>query len=359
MRTSTLHLWAWAVVALAVPVGVMAVDSPHDASFSTGSCTECHKLHLGTGGNGQPTNATMCLSCHNQPGRSPRVGWLSSDQATTTTGTQHRWDAAVTSAANGAQPPVSAAMASRTPGGVLQCSTCHDLHKANAMNAPGSVHASVAVGVAQNHAGGSGTGRMTVQALGASPLAKGYRVWVVAGSGFILSHDFGAAAPTWLNWIGGAWQLGSMGGAGKPFTPGAAVTLDDPSVSVVFEAGTVSGDYWDFYVAYPFVRAYNAAGEMCLDCHRDRAQDHYTVEGAAGYGWGGKPYSHPVGEALNANAGGYDRATPLDANGAVQGSGGADGNATNDLVLSGGQVTCLSCHAPHGADSNSLTVDQR
>jgi cytochrome c553 len=351
------------VVMWAAPAVVKAVDAPHDSSFSTGSCTECHKLHLGTGGSGQPTNATMCLSCHNQPGRSPRVAWLSSDQAvpqgTPASGTQHRWDAPVTSDANGAQMPLNYALSSRTPGGVLQCSTCHDLHKANAANAPGSVHASVEIGQPVNHSGGSGTGRMTVQPLGANPVAKGYRVWVVAGPGFILSHDFGATTPTWQNWVGGAWQLGAMGGAGMPFTPGVPVALDDPAVTVVFEAGTAPGDYWDFYVAYPFVRAYNAAGEMCLDCHRDRAQDHFTVEGTAGYGWGGKPYSHPVGEVLNANASGYDRAEPLDANGAVQGSAGADGNKTNDLVLYGGQVTCLSCHAPHGADSNSLTVDQR
>jgi predicted CXXCH cytochrome family protein len=357
MKRSWLHLAA--AVALAVPVAALAVDSPHDASFTSGSCTECHSLHLGTGGTGQPTNATLCLSCHT--GRSPRVSWLSADQAVPgTSGTQHRWDAPVTSAPHGALPPLNPALSSRIPGNVLQCSTCHDLHKANAANAPGSVHASVPIGAPIAHSGGTGTGRMTVQPLGAAPLAKGYRVQVVAGGGFILSHDFGATTPTWLNWVGGAWQLGSIGGLGKPFTAGAPVTLDDPAVSVTFEASTLSGDYWDFYVAYPFVRAFNAAGEMCLDCHRDRIQDHGAVRGGAtGFGWGGKPYSHPIGEPMGANGGGYDRATPLDANGAVQGAAGADANPTNDLVLSAGQVTCLSCHAPHGADSNSLTVDLR
>ncbi|MHB0972196.1 MAG: hypothetical protein ACYC60_20805, partial [Thermoanaerobaculia bacterium] len=66
--------------------------------------------------------------------------------------------------------------------------------------------------------------------------------------------------------------------------------------------------------------------------------------------------SHPVGVALNANGGGYDRATPLDANGLVQGGAG-DGNPTNDLTLAGSTVQCLTCHGIHHADSNTQTPD--
>ncbi len=74
---------------------------------------------------------------------------------------------------------------------------------------------------------------------------------------------------------------------------------------------------------------------------------------------GATVFSHPVGQGLNANAQGYDRATPLDANGGAQGSGSADTNASNDLRLSAtAKVTCLSCHAPHNSDSNSLTTDR-
>ena len=65
-----------------------------------------------------------------------------------------------------------------------------------------------------------------------------------------------------------------------------------------------------------------------------------------------------MGVGLDTNAKGYDRATPLDGNGADQGAAGADSNPTNDLPLDGsGNVQCLSCHAVHYADSNTLTVD--
>jgi hypothetical protein len=65
--------------------------------------------------------------------------------------------------------------------------------------------------------------------------------------------------------------------------------------------------------------------------------------------------SHPVGQALNANGRGYDRTVPLDANGAVQGSGSQDGLAANDLRLDAtGLVQCTTCHAVHYAPSNSL-----
>jgi predicted CXXCH cytochrome family protein len=361
MRTSWRHLIP--AVALAAPLAALAVDSPHDASFSSGSCTECHALHQATGGTGAPTNADLCLTCHNQPGRSPRVTWQPAEQATLgVSGKHHRWDAATTNAAAGALPPQHPAMAARVPGNVLQCATCHDLHKANAANAPGSVAASIPVGVAQNKTGGTGTGTLTLQALPATPAAAGYRVKLSA-TGITISHNANIAAPatpTWLNYVGGVWQVGSDGGAGKPFTPGTAVTLDGANpVSIVLSAGTAAGDYWDFYVSYPFVRAFNAAGEMCIDCHRDRAQDHFTTRGTPGYGWGGLAFSHPVYQALGDNGEGTDRTAPLDANGALQGTAGVDANPTNDLVLSSGQVTCLSCHAPHAADSNSLTVDLR
>jgi len=49
---------------------------------------------------------------------------------------------------------------------------------------------------------------------------------------------------------------------------------------------------------------------------------------------------------------GYDRAAPLDGDGGVD-----DGNDSNDLVLDGVLVQCLSCHGVHFVDSNTLTVD--
>jgi len=66
---------------------------------------------------------------------------------------------------------------------------------------------------------------------------------------------------------------------------------------------------------------------------------------------------------LDANGAGTDLAAPLDADGST-GSSASDGdggvpNPSNDLVLQNGRVGCTTCHAPHNADSNSLTVDVR
>jgi cytochrome c553 len=362
-------------VALVAPLTALAVDSPHDASYTSGSCTECHALHIATGGSGQPTPATVCMDCHTRSGKPARVNWRSGEQAiagslsvgTGTTGSHHNWERSVTSAAADALPPEHPLVAQRTPGGVLQCATCHDLHKANAANAPNSVSSSLAVGTGVTPSSG-GTGRtLTLTTLPSNARAAGYRVKITTGNTFIVSHDFGKppAQAIWYAFAGGVWTAGVPGveGVGKPFTLGTPVTVDNypaasnPNpISVTFAGAPAAGDFWDFYVSYPFVRAFNAAGEMCVDCHRDRAQDHYTTRGSPGYGWGGKAFSHPVYQAPNDNGGGYDRAVPLDANGAVQGGAG-DGNKTNDLVLQSGLVTCITCHSPHGADSNSLTVD--
>ena len=120
-------------------------------------------------------------------------------------------------------------------------------------------------------------------------------------------------------------------------------------------ASFAAGDRYRFYVSYPLLRAPNASAEMCEDCHADRVMQHGAVEGP-NVNWASF-YSHPVGEALGANGKAYDRAAPLDANGAAQPGG--DANPTNDLNVFGGAVRCLTCHSPHNADSNSQTTDAR
>lgn len=364
MKTRWLSLVA--AVALGLPGAALALDAPHDSSLSTGSCLSCHQLHNATGGalTNRPLQADLCRSCHNADVNKPRVYWLDADQAVPgTSGDQHRWDAAAVNAAHGATTPLDAGMAARVTAGNISCSTCHDIHRANAFYSPDTVHSNIPLGVATVSSNNPTSAvRLALQVSQTPrPVAKGYRVKVVAGNGFILSHDFGlGASATWLNWNGTAWVAGVDGGPGRAI--GANVVLDDPPVTVTITGPAVAGDYWDFYVGYPFLRADNTSGAMCLQCHAERNQSHFDQEGGTpGYGWGvgARPHSHPVGQALNANLRGYDRATPLDANGAVQGTAGVDTNATNDLVLTGAarQVTCISCHAPHSADSNSLTAD--
>lgn len=95
----------------------------------------------------------------------------------------------------------------------------------------------------------------------------------------------------------------------------------------------------------PFLRLDNSANTMCLDCHRQQEMSSVRT-------YTGGKLSHPVGGALPASAAYHN--PPLDVDGNPQPS---DGNTTNDLLLSGGNVQCTSCHGVHKVDSDSGTVD--
>ncbi len=377
MRSRTLAL-SLLLGALLGPAAAGATDSPHDGASFTGACSRCHTLHGSVGGTltDQPDNNTVCTTCHAStvwPGNLLGLPFLSPEQATPGVGgLHHRWDASAINAARGATTPTLGNMAAHLATGSLQCSTCHDPHAANPSNATRALHVSFPVNAPQvksgtyvtSGAGGSATLTIPVKPAAPAAQARGYRVRIasVTGTGgtFIVSHDARLTTPSWFNWSGSGWVPGSATGAGMPYTNGASVAVDDPAVTVAISAGAQVGDYWDFYVGYPFMRAAYDADELCLDCHSDRNQTHACVEGlAAGCAADGvKVFSHPVQEALNANGQGYDAAAPLDADG---GSGaGGDTNPTNDLVLDGsGRVRCTTCHSVHNADSNSLTVDNR
>jgi len=105
-----------------------------------------------------------------------------------------------------------------------------------------------------------------------------------------------------------------------------------------------------------FMRITNDGGQLCFECHSDRfpnvADPNYPFDHTRTHTGGER--SHPVGVALNQNLKNYDRAEPLDANGAPQSAG--DGIASNNLYLTpAGQVACLTCHGMHAgaADGNS------
>lgn len=354
MRTQKL------LAAVAIAAGLLgtarAVDAPHDASFTSGSCDSCHKLHSSAPGGtlGYYANNDACVTCHNaSPGANNQLGlpWNQiTDQATPgTTGLHHRWDATAIAPAYGAAMPANPEMTERILAGTIQCATCHDPHRDDPSFAPNSVHTSLAIGVDTLKSGGTGSGTLKLSSVAAGARGQGYRVEVTAVAGttgsFVISHDAGTGSPT-------------VAYGPVPYTIGTPINLDDPAVLVVFGGTPAVGDYWDFYVGYPRLRQTNVADAMCLQCHAERDQSH-TVVGAESK-LPATVMSHPVGGTLGVNGGGYDLtpATMLDATGATQTVG--DGNRTNDLVLDGGTtVRCTTCHAPHNADSNSLTEDLR
>jgi cytochrome c553 len=350
----------------------LAVDTPHDGSVSSSvtECLSCHQLHSGGGTlTKYSSNNDSCLTCHDSivPGAyanhffSPAWAGPGREAAPGTTGDQHKWSGSPT--ARGARIPLNADMAPYLTGGSLQCAACHDAHgKKDAFGAsiqdtlaPDSSHASVKFNLAMPPNGG-GAGRMKLIRIddgGYPPRPGAFAIRIKPGGTTLeVSHDYRTAAtPTWVSTI--------------PFTVGADVGLDDPSVVVRFTVAPAEGNIWEFYVGYPLLRATNVADAMCVDCHADRVMDHTCVEGVgAGCTPGTKVYSHPVNQGLNANAKSYDLAAPLDADGTPANGSTTDGeggvaNPGNDLRLSSGMVRCTTCHAPHNSDSNSLTVDVR
>ena len=349
---------------------VFAVDAPHDGSFTNGSCQACHKIHNATGGTliNQADNNTACTVCHNTLGTTinqARLGlpWLTDDQAVPGKGgAQHRWDALAENAAFGAARPTDTEMLKRIRDGRIQCAACHDPHADVKARDPNLPHTSMDTGVATAVTGGNTTMTMTLTAPTAFANTLGYRLEVafVSAGQFELAISHNAVTTegpaVWVVHTG-AWAQGVTKESGTTLrTAGTPFTLDDPSVTVNFTGTPAVGQFWDFYISYAHLRASNVADAMCLQCHGSRNQTHAVVGGT---GNGTFIFSHPVGQALNANGGGYDRAagSVLDANGATQTVG--DGNLTNNLKLDAGVVRCTTCHNVHNADSNSLTVDPR
>lgn len=370
-----------------------ALDSPHDGSvpLSPTECQSCHKLHSSTGGtmlNGYSDNNHACITCHDTLSTPFTSGWATGREASTLApgkGDQHNWSGLPTGA--GAQRPADAGMATYLPTDttLLQCAVCHDVHgKRDATGsiqqtfAPNSAHTSFTPGTTYpKTSGGTGNGQLAVSKPAVGAKAAGYRIRLVTATTFVISHNSNlpAAQVKWWNYAGGTWTEGVAGAApvsGKPFTSGSAVTTDDPNLSVTIVNGSqafTGGEYWTFYVSYPFLRAANDLDQMCVDCHRDRNMTHTCVEGSTDpaspcYANGVNKFSHPVQEAMGAVGGTtVAPASMLDADGTpgvsiTDGAGGVQ-NDTNNLNLVGGQVRCTTCHAPHNADSNSLSVDAR
>jgi len=226
-------------------------------------------------------------------------------------------------------------------GGNIVCSTCHDQHAAQS-----AYGGTFRIAPAKKITALGSTGSVTSGGSFTGARGIGYLVEIqTAGNQttakFRYSKDNGTS-----------WMASNI-------TAGVSVVLDS-GVTVSFGAGAfVVGERWEFTATWPFLRipldsGDNTAGtKFCRDCHSSWTMD---VAGVTTYD--GSVKGHPVGLPLGSGGVTYDRATPLDGNGAIQGSGGADTNATNDLKLdSTNRIQCLSCHAVHYGDANTLTQD--
>lgn len=364
----------------------LAADAPHDGSFTAGRCETCHKLHGGGGTlTAYSSNNLACIECHQVsaslgrvPGNAFGMPWVAADQAVPgVSGAHHNWGGAALNATYGtALPP--APMGNYIIGGNLECGTCHDPHPSSKANAS-TRHVSIRTtdqlpltGVAP-HGGAVGVNPqlfLTV-ATGTAATARGYQIVVTSFSGssyrLVISNDAGKATPTWLKWNGTSWvaATGSTDASGTTMTTGTDYNLNDGANVKVRLTGTLASTmFWKFYVSYTFLRESNVADAngVCVHCHANRVMDHACVDGTTGTGAclpnGVNQFSHPVVGAAMGGASTVAAASMLDSDGSPQSAG--DSNLTNDMVLGAGStVGCLTCHAPHNADSNSLSVDAR
>jgi cytochrome c553 len=356
------------VPALTLAGTAWAVDPPHWANTSMDiDCTsQCHVLHHSEGGGltQAASNVNLCQSCHRPLGLADDLQINDADKAVPGMGgTSHAFDVAAVNSGLGAQLPTDPEMSTRVMDSNVVCSTCHDQHDTGAVFGGDS-----RIGAARQVTSLGSTG--TVVPGGAYTDNPG--VWYlveIAVAGDENNASFRYSKDNGLSWFPADCCPRIEGSCGAidtanctPATGSTPVSLDS-NVEITFAAGNYSvvagfGDRWEFSAAWPFLRSTLGAGgsALCAQCHQAWVMDHNAVEL-----WnGGSVKSHPVGIGLNANGEGYDRAAPLDGNGADQGGAGEDVNSTNDLQLFDSPsdlVECMTCHGVHHVDSNTLTVD--
>lgn len=170
---------------------------------------------------------------------------------------------------------------------------------------------------------------------------------VVAPTAAVLSEtSFQLAVATVIPFAAGVhvFELTVLGGDAPSFPARVVVEASAPGVSVPVAVA----------VAPATVRVTVGARSARVQ----NADPAYRVDGT-------NVFSHPAGAGVTL-ARSYDRKDPalspgpngaiLDAGGVAQ-TGAGDGNPTNDLVLDGGQIRCLTCHSVHHADSSAAAAD--
>ena len=338
------------VFALAI-LPIRSADPPHWTNQKfTESCmapeSHCHATHSGPGVNLtiSASNVNLCLSCHQASGFAPTLPMSNSDRAVPgQQGTSHSFEVSDTSAACGAGSPTSAEMLDRVWDGSIACSTCHDQHVSSAAKG-GRPRISPAV---------------KITALASPDITSGGTYTGTNGSWYLIEITTGGTVGNsrfrWSKDNGLTW-LGS-----NIATSTTAISLNS-GATVAFPAGTyVLGEKYQFSGSYPFLRLPLDSGDnstgtkFCRDCHGEWAMDATGVET-----WnGGSVKSHPVGVALGTGGRTYDRAVPLDGNGATQGGAGVDTISSNDMnVDATNRIQCWTCHGMHYADSITATEDK-
>lgn len=348
-----------ALVATAATPG-FAAEPPHwaSASFQINCTLQCHTVHGAPGGSltSAASNVNLCQTCHSPSGLANALSVSDSDRAVPgVSGTSHAFDRTAVNAALGTQLPLDTAMAQRVLNGNVVCSTCHDQHSGGSTNG-----GTPRVSPAQKITDLGTTGTLLSGGTPLGPASSWYLVEIATG-GTQTTARFGFSKDNGVTWEPAACDPPNGAVAACLTAATTPVTLAD-GITATFTAGSFAlHERWQFSASWPFLRHALDAGDnatgvkFCRDCHRSWEMDHTAL-----HTWDGTKKSHPVGVALNVNGLGYDRAVPLDGNGAPQGSVGRDGNLSNDYPLdAGGRLQCLSCHGVHRADSNTSTEDVR
>jgi predicted CXXCH cytochrome family protein len=354
-RRRDLRLLLVAMAALLVAaVSVMASDPPHwySTSQSIGCASDafdCHTTHNAAGGNltTAASNAALCQTCHKPGGLAEDHAITDPDKAVPgATGTSHAFGVSAIHSGYGTTRPADTEMDLRVMDDNIVCSTCHDQHAAEAI-----MGGTPKISAAQKVASFGGTGSVT----------SGGAFTGTNGIFYLVEIDSLTPRQLLYSTNNGADWSGPVS-----FVDNVAVDLGD-GVQVTVSPGVAEKERWEFYATYPFLRAKLVADDgsgsaMCLECHGAWDMDHTAVNNHGfGSGPGGSDIynSHPVGIALNANSGNYDRAVPLDGDGQpLTGGADADGNPSNDLKFdANGNIHCLTCHGVHHADSNTESVD--
>lgn len=326
------------VLLFASGVSVMASDPPHwaGASIDINCTSQCHTLHHAPGGQltGAATNVALCQTCHKPGGLAEDMAISDSDKAQPgVTGTSHAFDVAAINGTLNTQRPTDAEMDLRVMDSNVVCSTCHDQHASLA-----TMGGTPRISSAEKVFSAGGTGSVTPSGTFTGAKGAWYLVEIAETSP---QRRLRYSKDNELTWF-----------EGIAFNYDTAVALDS-GVEVTVTTGVAATERWEFYAAYPFLRAPlgDLGNNLCIQCHLD-----WTTGDPAVYDGSNK--SHPVGVAYPAGQAGYHTNAPLDGNGAEQGQGSDDPNPTNDLLLDGsGNIHCLSCHGIHFTDSNTLTVD--